>query len=35
VTDLAGITPGAGIAVLTAVALAGFAVAGRIEGRHR
>ena len=34
-TDLAGITPGAGIAALTAVALAGFAVAGRIERRQR
>jgi uncharacterized membrane protein YedE/YeeE len=30
-TDLAGVAPGAGIAGVTAVALAGFAVAGRIE----
>ena len=34
-TDLAGVAPGAGIAGLTAVALAGFVVAGRIERGRR
>jgi hypothetical protein len=33
-TDLAGITPGVGVAVVTALALAGFAVANRIERRR-
>ena len=34
-TDLLGITPGAGVAVVTAFALAGFALAGRLERGRR
>ena len=30
-TDLLGVTPGTGVAAVTALALAGFAVAGRFE----
>ena len=30
-TDLLGITPGAGVAIVTAMALAGFVIAGRLE----
>jgi hypothetical protein len=33
-TDLAGIRPGVGVAVVTALALAGFAVASRVERRR-
>jgi len=33
--DFAGISRGAGVALVTAIALAGFAVAARLEGRRR
>jgi hypothetical protein len=33
-TDLVGVTPGVGVAVVTMLALAGFAVANRLERRR-